>query len=236
MNALYCENGFDFATENTKGTKDCRNGFFFAVSVFIVAKNPFGRHFVVSDSAGAVAAEGFNPRSMRLRGGQRSARPTGNPVCPGRYRSVTLGNGDVWGTRPSRLRSGASRAAHSNQDVSGGTPNTAGETPALPSQCNSNRFKAFQTDSNQKKKKLSLNKHTFPLSVSSVKSVVQLSGAFAMAFRLFSPPLWHPAFGWIRSRKNQGGSRLLKVDQGESRHFETFLFQAKSKGEQSLPK
>jgi len=36
----------DFATESTKGTKACRNGFFFAVYVFFVAKNPFGREFL----------------------------------------------------------------------------------------------------------------------------------------------------------------------------------------------
>jgi len=47
-------NEIDFATESTKGTKDCRNGFFVAVAVFFVVKKPFGRQLAVSDSAGAV--------------------------------------------------------------------------------------------------------------------------------------------------------------------------------------
>ena len=95
MNVVCRGNGIDFATESTKGTKDCGNGFFFAVFVFYVAKNPFCRHFVVSDSAGVVAVDGFDPRSMLPHGGQRSGRPARNSVYPIGYRSVTLGNGNV---------------------------------------------------------------------------------------------------------------------------------------------
>ena len=107
MNALCCENGIDFATESTKSTKDCRIRFFFAVFVFFVARNPFGRQFVMSDSAGAVAEDGFDP--------QKRGNPSGSlsvgfawsavkgllaSVLRGRmsqvgYRSVTLGNGSV---------------------------------------------------------------------------------------------------------------------------------------------
>ena len=39
MLTLSSQSGIDFDTENTKGTKDCRNGFFFAISVFFVVKN-----------------------------------------------------------------------------------------------------------------------------------------------------------------------------------------------------
>lgn len=67
MNLLCRENGIDFATESTKGTKDCWNGFFFAVFVFLVAKN-----------------------SVREGGLVRHGRPG-----EGGYRSVTLGNGNV---------------------------------------------------------------------------------------------------------------------------------------------
>ena len=88
------------------GTKDCQNGFFFAVYVFFVAKNLFGE---------------------------------------GVYRSVTLGNGSVL----AEDRLFPPFAALSNKDVPGGTP-------ALLNQCNSNRLKAFQTDSNQKKENLTL--------------------------------------------------------------------------------
>ena len=64
MNALCCENGIDFATEIAKGTKDCRNGFFFAVFGFLAAQDLFGWQFAVSDSPGTVAADGFNPQNM----------------------------------------------------------------------------------------------------------------------------------------------------------------------------
>ena len=82
MNVLCRENGIDFATESTK---DCRNGFFSAVFVFFVAKNPSGegapvRHPVHHnrfgdggsrpgeggpDSGGEVAGDGFNPQKQK---------------------------------------------------------------------------------------------------------------------------------------------------------------------------
>ena len=63
MLTLSSQSGIDFDTENTKGTKDCRNGFFFAVFVFFVAKNPFDLGCVLAGSAGAVAADGFGPQN-----------------------------------------------------------------------------------------------------------------------------------------------------------------------------
>ena len=113
MNVVCRGNGFDFATDSTKGTKDCGNGFFFAVFVFFVAKRPFDRHFVGFDSAGAVAGDGFDPQNTpkTQKWGNRSAPWSAcsawpavkgllasvlqSRLSPVGYRSVTLGNGDV---------------------------------------------------------------------------------------------------------------------------------------------
>jgi len=104
MSAFCCENGIDFATESIKG---CRNGFFFAVFVFFVAKKPFSRGFVVSGFPRTVAADGFSPQKWGNLSGSLSAcfacfavNGLLASVLPGRlsqvgYRWVTLGNGNV---------------------------------------------------------------------------------------------------------------------------------------------
>ena len=64
-------------------------------------KNPFFCQIgpmsaLCCDKWGRLPGFRFHPRSRLPRGGQRSARPARTSVCPGGYRSVTLGNGNGW--------------------------------------------------------------------------------------------------------------------------------------------
>ena len=107
MLTLCSASGIDFAKENTKSTRGCRNGFFFAFFAFFVAKNR------VYPLAGRFGRDDLPV----VREGCAAAQPDRTE-----YRSVTLGNGDVFrrtaifpgivrGARPFRLLGGASRAA-----------------------------------------------------------------------------------------------------------------------------
>ena len=116
---MCCEKGIDSTTESTKGTKDCKNGFFFAVCVFFVAKNR------VYALAGCFGRDDL----PIVREGSAAPQP-----YPTEYRSVTLGNGNVLRRNANSSRGGgASRAAPLDQDVSGGTPALPGKIKAIKS-------------------------------------------------------------------------------------------------------
>ena len=89
--------------------------------------------------------------------------------------------------------------------------------------CHGKMCKAFVMNQLQNKR--------FPASQSQSNRVKPIGSGFDKS---------HPAgkatsLGWIRSQKNQGGSRLLKVNQGGSRHFETIFFMKRAKNSENWP-